>query len=116
MHFSKTFFLSLLLATGINAAAVSKHVMLMNCMNKELDNMNTEYQLSPDDMGKLKRVMDKKIMQLSFEKPTESEERKRPDAMEMTRKAIPGVPPETIHRMLGSLGKSSLHCANGLQS
>jgi hypothetical protein len=84
-------------------------------MNKELDNMNNEYQLSPDDMGKLKRVMDKKIMQLSFDEPAESEQGKRPGAATMAHKAMPEAPPETIDRILGSLAKSSMHCAKGLQ-
>lgn len=85
-------------------------------MNKELDTMNTDYNLSPDDMEKLKRVMDKKIMQMSFDKPTDAEQRKRPGAAEMARKAIPGVPHETIDKMLDTLGKSSKHCTNDMES
>ncbi|KAJ5392444.1 hypothetical protein N7509_007934 [Penicillium cosmopolitanum] len=115
MQFFKPFLLGFLCVVEITAAPVSKHDMLMNCMNKELDNLNNEYQLSPDNMGKLKRVMDKKIMQLSFDKPMETEHRKRPGAASMARKAMPGVPPETIDKIMGSLAKSSMHCANVLQ-
>lgn len=115
MQFFKSFLLGFLCVVEINAAPVSKHDMLMNCMNKELDNMNNEFKLGPEDMGKLKRVMDKKIMQLSFDKPTEAEHRKRPGAASMAHKAMPGVPPETIEKMLGTLAKSSMHCASELQ-
>ncbi|KAK5807424.1 hypothetical protein VI817_001682 [Penicillium citrinum] len=116
MHLFKTLFLSFLFVVQIPAAAVSKHTMLVHCLNKELDSMNTEHQLSPDNLEKLKRVMDKKIMQMSFDNPTSAEQRKRPGAAEMARKAMPGVSRETIDTMLDSLGQSSRHCANDIQS
>lgn len=116
MNLSKIFFLGFLFVVQISAAAVSKHAMLAHCLNKELDNMNTEHQLSPDNLEKLKRVMDKKINQMSFDKPTSPEQRKRPGAADMARKAMPDVSPERIDTMLNNLGQSSKHCANDIQS
>ncbi|KAJ5110662.1 hypothetical protein N7532_001197 [Penicillium argentinense] len=97
---------------GATAAAISKHTLLMHCVNKQMDKANVEHKLSPSDLAKMKRVLDKKILQMSFEKPTNSETRKRPSAASMSRMAIPGVPHETIDKMLESVGKSSAHCAN----
>ena len=107
------FLVCLLLVTTATADDAARRKKLVECINKDMDTGNRNWKLKPDDLNKLKKIVDDEIMRKPLRKPSSQEEKAIIEEIDhAAKKELPSVKLETVDQMINSLKEFGSHCAS----
>ncbi|MFE2286456.1 hypothetical protein ACFXDJ_20110 [Streptomyces sp. NPDC059443] len=108
---------SIALSTPAQADDVaSKRAKFTACVNKELVAENKDFHLSDDQLKKLTEIVDEQISHSTPGKKSDEEKKKILANIENRAKQdLPGVPLETIDKMMDTLKVKAAHCSKDAQ-